>query len=341
MAKLVLSLALVAGIFLGILPEIADFSKVWAAIVDMSWLEVLTLLVAAAWNIATYQFVVIAVLPGLSYWQAFVVGQSSTAISTTLPAGSALGVGVTYSMYSAWGRSGPEIALAAVLTGVWNNFVKLGLPIIALAILVAEGQAGNGLVGAAVIGMAVLVGAIALFALMLRSSTFALQIGSGLGRAVSRLLALVHKPPVGDWGTAAVGFRAGAIDLLRHRWLRLTVATIVSHLSLFFVLLLALRHMDVSSQQVSWAEALGAFALIRLVTALPITPGGLGLVELGLTAALVLAGGSEPGVVAAVLVYRFLTLLVQVPLGAISYLVWQRRAGKDPAPGSVATATQK
>ncbi len=339
--KVVFSLALVAGVFFGILPEIADFSKVWAAIMDMSWLEVGTLLVAGAWNIATYQFVVIAVLPGLSYWQAFVVGQSSTAISTTLPAGSALGVGVTYSMYSAWGRSGPEIALAAVLTGVWNNFVKLGLPIVALAVLAAQGKTDRGLIGAAVIGVLALIAAVALFALMLRSSAFAMRIGSGLGGVVSRLRAVVHKPPVSHWGDAAVGFRAGAIDLLRHRWLRLTVATVVSHLSLFFVLLLALRHMDVTSQQVGWAEALGAFALIRLVTALPVTPGGLGLVELGLTAALVLAGGREPGVVAAVLVYRFLTLLVQVPLGAISYLVWQRRAGRESSTRSVAPAPQK
>lgn len=108
-AKFVLSLALVAGVFFGVLPEIADFSKVWAAIVDMSWLEVGTLLASGAWNIATYQFVVIAVLPRLSYWQAFVVGQSSTAISTTLPAGSALGGGVTYSMYSAWGARAPRL----------------------------------------------------------------------------------------------------------------------------------------------------------------------------------------------------------------------------------------
>ena len=194
--KILLSLALVAGVFFGILPEIADFSKVWAAIVNMSWVEVGSLLVAGAWNIATYQFVVIAVLPGLSYWQAFVVGQSSTAISTTLPAGSALGVGVTYSMYSAWGRSGPEIALAAVLTGLWNNFIKLGLPIVALAVLAAQGKTDRGLIGAAVIGVLVLIAAVALFALMLRSSAFALRIGSGLGRVVSRLRAVVHKPPV-------------------------------------------------------------------------------------------------------------------------------------------------
>ncbi len=77
--------------------------------------------------------------------------------------------------------------------------------------------------------------------------------------------------------------------------------------------------------QVTWAEALGAFAFVRLATALPITPGGLGIVEVGMTAALVLAGGLESAVVAAVLVYRVLTYGLQVPLGMVSYAVWQRQ----------------
>jgi uncharacterized membrane protein YbhN (UPF0104 family) len=51
----------------------------------------------------------------------------------------------------------------------------------------------------------------------------------------------------------------------------------------------------------------GACAFIRLVSALPITPGGLGVVELGLTAALIAAGGDRAEVVAGVLVYRALT----------------------------------
>jgi len=58
----------------------------------------------------------------------------------------------------------------------------------------------------------------------------------------------------------------------------LTLATLVSHLSLFLVLLLALRHIGVFNREVSWAEALGAFAFARLVTAIPITPGGIGIV---------------------------------------------------------------
>ena len=326
------SLGVVVGIFLGILPQVADFSRVWDAIVDLTWLELFTLALAAAWNIATYAFVMIAALPRLTFVQAFVVGQSSTAIATSLPAGSALGVGVTYAMYSSFGRSGSEIALAAVLTGIWNNFVKLGLPVVALVLLVVQGKAGVALVTAAIMGSAALAGSIVLFTLALRSPDVARRIGTTMANLVSFIRGIAHRPPV-VWTDSAVRFRAETIDLLRDRWLVLTLASIVSHLSLYFVLLLALRHMGISDAEVSWSEALGAFALVRLVTALPVTPGGLGLVELGLTAGLVVAGGDESGVVAAVLVYRFLTLIVQVPLGALSYLVWRGRpAWRHPAP---------
>lgn len=330
----VISLAVVGLIFVWGLPQIADFGDVWIAITDMSWLEVLTLVVAAAWNIATYMFVAMAVLPGLPFIQAFVVGQSSTAVSTSLPAGSALGIGVTYAMYSSWGRSGPEIALAAVLSGLWNTFVKLALPILALALLALQGAPRPGELVVAVVGLAVLAGAVLVFGLMLSSAAVAGRVGTWLGRAVSVIRAWIRRPAVLDWGPAAVRFRSETIDLLRHRWLHLTAATLISHLSLYVVLLLALRHMGVPATDVTWLEALAAFALVRLVTVLPVTPGGLGLVELGLVAALVLAGGLQAPVVAAVLVFRFLTLIVQVPIGAVSYAAWRlrmRRHGIVPA----------
>jgi uncharacterized protein (TIRG00374 family) len=331
-ASALVSLALIAGIFLYVLPQVADFDDVWAAARDMTWIEVASLALAAAWNITTYLLVMVAVLPGLTYWQAFVVGQSSTAIATALPAGSALGVGVTYMMYSSFGRSGEEIGLAAVLTGLWNNFVKLGLPVVALAILAVTGTADGAQAATAVIGLGLLLAAVGVFALMLRSDALARRVGAAGGRVATRLRRLVRRRAVSGWDEAAVRFRADTIDLLRERWRRLTVVTVLSHLSLFAVLLLALRHMDVSGAQVSWPEALAAFAVVRLVTALPITPGGVGPVELLLIGALVLAGGARAGVVAAVLIYRFLTLVVQVPIGGISYLLWRRRrAVTEPA----------
>jgi uncharacterized protein (TIRG00374 family) len=95
-------------------------------------------------------------------------------------------------------------------------------------------------------------------------------------------------------------------------------------LSLFLVLLLALRHVGVSQRQVGWIEALAGFAFVRLLSAFPITPGGLGVVELGLAAVLVVAGGDKAQVVAAVLVFRALTFLLPLPLGALTYWWWRR-----------------
>ncbi|HEX6254684.1 MAG TPA: YbhN family protein [Euzebyales bacterium] len=311
--------------------SLVDWSQVWAAILDMSWLELLTLALAAGWNIATYLFVMMAAMPGLTYRDAFIVGQSSTAVAATLPAGSALGVGMTYSMYSSLGHSGAEIGLATVLTGIWNNFVKLGLPVVALAILAVMGDSTTAELVAAGTGVAALLVAVAVFALVLRSDDLAARMGQWAQRLARPLLRVVRRDERGPWADTFVQFRHQTIDLLRDRWLVLTVATVVSHLSLYVVLLLALRHMDVSDAMVGWAQVLSIFALTRLVTALPVTPGGLGVVELALTAGLVVAGGPRAPVVAAVLVFRVLTLFVQVPIGAGCYVWWRATDGRRSA----------
>ena len=91
----VVSLAVVVGIFAGVMPRIANYGDVWDTIRAMTWLEVTTLLLIGVWNLVTYWLVLTAVLPGLTYSQAAVSNQASTAIANSLPAGGALGVGVT------------------------------------------------------------------------------------------------------------------------------------------------------------------------------------------------------------------------------------------------------
>jgi uncharacterized membrane protein YbhN (UPF0104 family) len=162
---------------------------------------------------------------------------------------------------------------------------------------------------------------------VLRSEQLAHRVGARIGRASDRLRRLARKAPGPDLADGTVRFRRDAIGLIRTRWLRLTATTLVSHLSLYVVLLLALRHVGVAESEVSWIEALAAFAFVRLISALPITPGGLGVVELGLTAALVAAGGEEAAVVAAVLVFRALTYLLPIPIGLVLYVKW--RQGSD------------
>jgi uncharacterized protein (TIRG00374 family) len=324
--KVVLSLAVVAAVFFFALPKFADLGDVWMAIKDLTPVEIGTLLALALWNIATYWFVMVASLPGSNYWQAMKINQASTAISNTLPGGSALGVAVTYAMYSASGFSRSEVGLSVIVSGLWNNFVKLGMPIVALALLAIGGSASGGLVSASMIGLATLVTALVLFALSLRSERYARKVGARLAGGMSALRRVFRKPPVGDWAESMARFRADALGLLRKRWLHLTFATLLSHLTLFSVLLLSLRHVGVTEAQVGTVEALAAFAFVRLISALPITPGGIGVVELGLTAALVAAGGPEAPVVAAVLVYRILTYFLPIPIGLVMYLRWARGA---------------
>jgi uncharacterized protein (TIRG00374 family) len=237
-------------------------------------------------------------------------------------------------MYRSWGFSNSAIALSVAVTGIWNIFMKLALPIIALVLLVITGQSSAALVAAAMIGFAVLVAAVIVFALVLWKKELARRIGTTLGRAASAVRRVLRKPPVDDWGEAAVQFRRKTIDLVSKRWVALTLATIVSHLALYVVLLLALRDVGVSEHEVSWVQVLGVFAFGRLITALPLTPGGLGFVELSYIGGLILAGRAHADVpsaefhaqvAAAVLVFRTLTYGIQIPLGGFTYLIWRRK----------------
>ncbi|HYI44532.1 MAG TPA: YbhN family protein [Actinomycetota bacterium] len=321
-----LSLAVIGVIFLYFLPRIVDYGEVAATIKAMTWIEVLSLLVLAVWNQATYSILEVSARPGLNYWQAMKITLTSTAISNTLPAGGALGVGVQTGMYISYGFSKADITISMMVTGVWNTFVKLAMPIAALSLLAAAGGAGKGLLAAALVGVLVLVLAVCFFGMALRSERGALVVGRLVGRLIGPLLKLFRRPPLKDWGNGVVAFRHKTIDLLRHRWIRITAAALASHITLFIVLLSTLRHVGVSSSEVSWPEALAAFAFVRLISAVPITPGGLGVVELGATAALVAAGGGRAEVVAAVLVFRVLTFVFPIPLGGIAYLFWRKGA---------------
>ena len=280
------SLLVVVVIFGFFFPKVADYGAVWETITAMTTLEIVPLLAVATWNIVSYWPMLTAVQPGLRLREAAVANLASTAVANTVPGGGALGIGVTMTMQRSWGIPVPETALAMVVSGVWNNFVKLGLPVIALALLALSGGASTALAVAAIAGLVVLAVAISLFVLLLRSEQMAARVGRGLGRVVSAVRRIAHRDAVERWGERAVGFRGDIVGLLHRHWIRITVTSLISHVSLYAVLLVALRDVGVSNDEVSWQQVLAAFAFVRLLSAVPITPGGLGLVELGLTTAL-------------------------------------------------------
>src|SRR3954454_15124816 len=285
-----LSVVLVAAVFFWFLPQFTSISAIWVSVRSMSGRQIGILVIAALWNLASYQFVMTTTMPGLTFRQAAVSTESTTAVSNTLVGGSAIALGLTYAMNSSWGFSRSRTSVSLLVSGLWNNFAKLGLPVLALALLAFSAPPTAGRLLAGALGLAGLAAAAVLLWVALRSRASAAALGRWLARLVSALLRLVHRGPVTGWDRALTKFRDRTVLLLQARWHWLTLATLVSHLSLFLVLLLALRFVGVDSAQVSWTEALAVFAFARLLTAVPFTPGGLGVIELALITGLSAAG---------------------------------------------------
>jgi uncharacterized membrane protein YbhN (UPF0104 family) len=139
---------------------------------------------------------------------------------------------------------------------------------------------------------------------------------------------------VHGWAEATTKFRNRARDLLQARGGWITAAALVSHLSLYLVLLVTLRHVGVGDAEVGWAQVLFVFAGARLATAIRFTPGGAGVVEAVLIGGLVAFGGDPAQVTASVLVFRALTWLLPVPLGGLTYLGWRWRQHRLAAPAA-------
>jgi putative heme transporter len=319
-----ISLALLAAVFVWFLPQFTSLSAVWSSITAMSWLELALLAAVTVWNLATYQFVMVTSMPGMRLREATVSTMTTTAVSNTIVGGAALSLGLTYAMNTSWGFSRSRTSVGLLVSGLWNNFAKLALPVLALAALaLASGTPTTGRLLAGLGGVGALVAAVVLLGLLLRSRESAARIGTGAGRLVSAVRRPFGRPPVQGWDRATTKFRDRTALLLRARWHWLTLATVVSHLSLFAVLLVALRAVGVDAGEVSAVEALAVFAFARLLTAVPFTPGGLGVIELALITGLSAAGGERAEVAAAVLIFRGLTYVLPILLGAIAYLFWR------------------
>lgn len=321
---IVLGIVVVVATFAIVLPRIADYGQVWRVVTGLTWAQIAALVAVTALNLVTFAPPWMATLPRLGFRRAFVVTQASTASTYVAPGGAAVGVALSYAMLRGWGLPVRSVALAAALTGVWNQLAVLGFPVIALALLTLQKEENAALQTVAVIGLVVFVVAAAGFATALATRRLAQKVGDLAARFANRSLGLLHRKPVGWTGDSFVRFRDEAVGLLRRRWHVLTLATLAGQLSVFAVLLVSLRVLGVSTDEVGAVEVFAAWSLVRLLGSLPITPGGIGVVEVGLTAALVGFGGDNAEVVAAVLLYRFLTIVPTLVLGFVAGATWRR-----------------
>lgn len=321
-----------AALFGFVLPRLADYAEVWETVGGLSTGAAGLLVVVGLWNLVTYWPVMMLAQPGLRLREAVVVNQASTAVANTVPGGAAVAIGVTYRMLRAWGFTVESISNLVVVTGVWNQLVKLGMPVVAIAAVAATGDIDGSAMALAVWG----VGGLGVVLLagwsILRAEDLTRRFGRRLDALATRLPRRVRHRGDSTIESRLTTGRSQLVQLLRRTAGPLTLATVVSHLSLYLVLLTALRAVGISGDEVGWDDTLVAFSLVRLLSAIPVTPGGVGFVELGYVGLLATAaGGMEDQITAAVLVFRAITFVFPIVIGAVAALVFrQARDWRQP-----------
>jgi len=286
-----------------------------------------------------YTGVLTTSLPGLTHPQALTVNFAGSAVSNVVPFGGAVGVGATYAICLSWGFRTASITLSILVSGIWNVFAKLGLPVVALAVLVGMGLSNGhtrSLVVPAVLGLAALVAAVAVLALILRSERLAVRVGEVGQRLATPMARRLRRSSAPDVAGAVVEFRHRSIGLLRTRWRALTAWMLAYNLAQYLLLLGCVRAIGVDNTELGWAQVFAAFAFVRLLETIPLTPSGVGFVEAGAVAALIGFGGGAAGSTAAVFCFRGFTYLAEIPLGALGWFTWMTRRSWRRPPGATA-----
>ncbi len=328
------TVAVLVAVFVGVFPRFAHYSQAWSSIQRIPAAILAGLVAAAAANIAVGAWPLQAALPGLGYRPAFVVGQTSFAISNAVPGGGAVGLGVEYDMLESYGFGAGAAASASAISSVFNVFATLVMPVVGVLALLATGQVGWRFVLIAVVGGLIVGAALGAMAVILHSEDGARRVGRTADRYVNGLTRrLFHGRTVNITGQV-LDFRSDVVDVMRTRWLAVIGSTLLPQLTSWLILFVALRgleHDAPAGSGVTWPESLAAFSFAVVVSFVPVTAGGLGTVDASLTGLLTAFGAAGSQALAVDIVWRAATFVPQVLTGALTFLWWRVTAGRGRA----------
>jgi uncharacterized membrane protein YbhN (UPF0104 family) len=280
--------------------------------IRVGWLAPLVLLWLA--GLLAHTIALTAALPGLSHRRALTLSLTGSAVANVLPLGGAAGVALNYRMAKRWGHSGAAISTYTIVTNMWDILAKFLLPLLALPVLALTASAANGTVAYAVVTGALVLAVLAGLGLLTLSSPAA---AARAGRFGDRLL--------GRWvrgGTctdALVALQADTSQVVRTSWRRLSAGMLLYTVLLFALMLGCLT---ATGSGLSIPAVLAGFTVERLLTLAGLTPGGAGVVEVGLAGPLLAFPGAPVGVATGVLLYRALTFGLEIPVGGLILGCW-------------------
>jgi uncharacterized protein (TIRG00374 family) len=334
MRRRILALAITGLVLYGVAPAVVDVLGGWRDLdrVAPQWWIAVILTQVAGWGCMW-------ALQRLSLhtrdWFGVITSQlASGALGRVVPGGAAAAAALQYRMLAQSGLDRATVATGLAAGSVLLLAALSALPLLAIPALVAGRTIPDGLLEAGALGLVIFAFLFSFGALLMVSDRAVLWVG----RAAATVLRRVRrkKPPPEDLPERLRSERDMVRRTLGRYWPGALAAAEGRWLFDFLTLLAALEAVDARPRL---TLALLAYFAAQLLAQVPLTPGGLGIVEAGMTGTLALAGVPAGAAAIATLAYRLASYWLPLPAGAVAWIVHRRRFGSADELAAAGAAT--
>lgn len=319
-ARLIL-MAIGGFVLYGLTPQLIDL---WSQVPELRTLKIVwftVMILAEMTSIVSAWWLVRIALPRVSW---FVAGTSqlvANAVSKVVPGGAAMGAASQYRMLATAGVDKPTAATALTANSIISNGVLLALPMLAVVVSILGAPIPHSLGVVAWGGTALF---ILLFAVVFIFVKFDGPL-NWIGAITERTVAWVFSKIGRKGGPTAAGMvreRDQMVSALGDRWWEALLAAVGNWTFDYLALVAALYAVGAQPKLSLVLLAFGAAAVLGMI---PITPGGLGFVEAGLTGTLVIAGVASDNALLATLGYRVVSYWLPLPAGLLAHFLFRAR----------------
>src|SRR3954453_3162838 len=314
MRKRILALALTGLVLYGVAPAVVDVLGGWRSLDEVApqwWIAVVVSQVAGWGCLWAVQRLALHTRP----WFGVVTSQlASGALGRVVPGGAAAAAALQYRMLAQAGLT-PTAVATGLTAGPLLLFGALcALPVLAVPALIAGRRIPVGLLEAGALSLVVFACLFAIGALLMVSD----RAIRWVGRAVAAVMGRVRprRPAPEDLPERLAVERDLVRRTLGRRWPQALAAAVGRWLLDFLTLQAALEAVGARPRL---SLALLAYCAAQLLAQVPITPGGLGVVEAGLAGTLALAGVPAAAAAVATLAYRLASYWLPLPVGLVAW----------------------
>ena len=256
-------------------------------------------------------------VPKLGWGTTATAQLAGNAASKVLPGGAATGGVVQAKVLISAGQPAGTVASGLTAVSLLGTAVLLLLPVLTIPALIIGPPPARQLQLGLVVSVILAAAIVAIGVTALTWPRVVAVVGRGIGRTVHLVRPAVTPEGVANTLLAQRDRIAAAFET---HWWRATFAAAANRMFDYAALVAALVAFEA---HVRPAEVLLAYVVAQAFTIIPITPGGVGFVDAGLTTLLVLVGVPADTALIGVLLYRLFSFWLPIPLGALAWTGWR------------------